>query len=602
MRYKKLIITLAAVQISQSLAHAEDLHRFSKSVIDVIEKMPGGDPIAEADGSFFLSGDQADQVLAYSKVNQEIKFHESHLLSTNGFCPAATQPQSSSAKTYSIAPHVGILFVSSTSSVLTSSTAAPAMAPISSTSTPAIVYSKLFQDPANWKNILSANKDLLTSDQKIELISKLGTFFSNGYNYARAENSNATGFVSTEQLLTAVIKGTPGGICRDIALAQTQMLETLGFKDSYVIAYKTYHGSHATVVSVDPTTGKIIKFNYGEMTTKPKGSGVEALAQDTTLPDSGLAYKLYNSAGKPVAKLPSELGQMLSETTGGIDREFNAKNYSLAKIGFEKNGIHGNLFSGTTTSGDKISGVAVYLQNETKNSSTHIGVSASTVNAERAVTSSTADNLYLNIGTEARTNFLTIGTAQTRAVVGGEGAIVRTDLSMRERSTGQVLTGKGEIDVSVSGFLGLQSEVKLKNGKTVIENQTYINMYPDFSNVASADKKVVATNSVVVDTKLTQQLSNEDKLVSLRTAVIFRNYGSSIALEAAYEDKISKSKYTAGVRAPLSEQPSFLPGANQSAYIQAEKEVGKGITFGIALDDSSTVGPSAKLSVEGKFD
>jgi hypothetical protein len=173
---------------------------------------------------------------------------------------------------------------------------------------------------------------------------------------------------------------------------------------------------------------------------------------------------------------------------------------------------------------------------------------------------------------------------------------------MRERTTGQVLTGKGEIDASVSGFLGLQSEVKLKNGKTVIENQTYINMYPDFSNVASADKKITATNSVVVDTKLTHQLSDEEKLVSLKSAVIFRNYGTSFVIETAYQDKISKIKYSVGMRAPLSDQPSFLPGATASTYVQAEKEVGKGIIFGIEFDKSSTVGPSAKLSVEGKFD
>jgi len=55
--------------------------------------------------------------------------------------------------------------------------------------------------------------------------------------------------VSTEELLTAAAKGKVGGICRDIALAQTQMLEALGFNQSYVVAYKTYEGHHATVIT-----------------------------------------------------------------------------------------------------------------------------------------------------------------------------------------------------------------------------------------------------------------------------------------------------------------------------------------------------------------
>jgi hypothetical protein len=568
-----------------SFTRAEELQQFAGTIIGIVERSPGGDPLSNSQQSpqdFYLSQAQADQVLAYSQIHQSIATVQ------RPFCLATNNSQAASATpAASIAPHVGILF--------TSTTALPLATPVD-------IVSQLISHPKNWESILATQKDKLTSEQKIELISKLGTYFSNGYNYARAQDSNATGFVSTDQLLVSVKTGKPGGICRDIALAQTQMLQALGFKDSYVVTYKTYEGHHATVISIDPTTDKIIKFNYGEVTTAAKGSGTEALVQDTTLPDQGLGYKIYDTKGHSVGQLPSELGQMLSETTGLVDREFNAKNYSLGKVGFEKNGVHGNLFTGTTTTGENITGVALFLEHEDKNLKSHIGISASSVKGTRQVTSITADNLYVNMGGEIRTNPLQIGGAEVKVFAGEEMSLLKSNVSEQNRATGQTLTGKNEKDSSISGFLGLETEVKLKNGKTVIENQTYINLYPDFNHVASTDKLVPATNSIVVDTQVTQKLSDGEKSALLRSAIIFRTYGASLVAEAGLENKSTGGRYVAGVRTPLTNQPSFLPGGTTSAYARAEKELWKGITFGVELEESDSIGPSARASIEGKFD
>lgn len=591
-------VTLFSLLLLSPILYSEEIQQLSKDVIKIIEKMPGGDPLLESEGKFYLTRSQADQLLSYSKVNQDIALLQNgEGQAQNGkFCPAPIVESNSSQ---AIAPHVGILLLATSTAPATSTGTVFANTPIS---LPEQVYTQLFQTPADWKNILVANKDKLTSDQKIELISKLGTYFSNGYNYARAEDKNAKGFVSAEQLLVAVQKGKPGGICRDIALAQTQMLELLGFKDNYVLSYKSFSGHHVTVVSVDPETGKIVKFNYGEVSSAAKGSGTQVLDQDTVLPDFGIKYNVYDTKGKPVVQLPSELGQMLKETTGGIDREFNSKNYNLGKISFEKNGIHGNLFTGQTSSGETVSGVALYVNKETEYLKTHVGVAASSTRGEKKVTSISADNLYLNAGGEARTGTLQLGPAAVRGVIGSEVGLLRSDVSQRNRTNGLLLEGKGEIDASIEGFLGLQTEVKLKDGKTVIENQTYINVYPGFSNVASADHTTLATNSVVVDTKLTHQFSDGDKSALARSVVIFRNYGSSVVLEAGYQDKASGSRYVAGVSAPLTSQPSFLPGGTSSAYVRGEKEILNGLVFGVELEQNSSHQTSARVGVEGKFD
>jgi hypothetical protein len=602
---KKNIFLVLSFLLSN--ARAEDIHKFAKDIIQIVEKSPGGDPLQDTVDNpvkFFLEEDKADLVLSYSKVNHDLRMHEGSITDKIKPCPEATILASLTHST-NIAPHVGIL-LSETSDSFDGSPSNASAAVVAVRAPPPLIdqiMSQLLANPQNWEEILSINKDKLTSDQKISLISQLGSYFSNRYNFARADNKDSTGFVSIEQLLTSVKSGTSGGVCRDIALAQTQMMNALGFKDSYVVTFKAYKGSHATAISVDPTTGKIVKFNYGEVTSAAKGSGTEALVQDTTIPDQGLAFKIYDSKGKPAVQLPSELGQILKETSGGEDREFNAKNYSLGKVGFDKNGIQGNLFTGKTSSGENISGVAIGIHGDLNpNIKAHLGVSASSVKGERSVNSISADNLYLNAGADYSADPKHIGSVAIGAIAGAEMGVLRTDFTQHNRASGLILKGEGETDIASSGYLGVRTEAKLKNGKTVIENQTYINLYPDFGHVASADSKVVAVNSVVVDTKLTQQLSSADQAALLRSAVVFRTYGASLVAEVGYENKAAKSSYFVGFRTPLSEQPTFLPGGTTSGYARASKEVLEGITLNIELEESKVNGSTGTISVEGKFD
>jgi hypothetical protein len=600
---------------SQSVVFADEVHQLAEDVIHVVEKSPGGDPIAESEGKFHLTKPQADLVITYSKVNKDIA--DNKLIAgpqPPTSCQAPTAPiPDPTQPTPIIAPHVGII-------AITEPTPEPELTPIIFDPNPIIekpiphepvalhlspveqVYAKLLDTPKDWQKILQENKDKLSSDEKISLVGLLGGAFDKHYNHARADDPNSPGYVNTQELLTSVATNSIGGICRDVALAQTQMLETLGFKNNYSVSYLDYVGRHTTVITTDPTTGKIVKFNYNEVTGAASGSGTEALAQNTTLADVGIHYKVYDTKGSPVVQVPSELGQILSETTGVKDREFNAKNYNLNKVSFEQNGIYGNFFSGNTSSGVAVSGVALYSLSETEHLKTHAGLSVSQADGNRGTVTVSASNIYASAGFEAQSSKIKLGRVEASVYGGSDVGVIRADASETYNSSGAVLKGKPIIDMTVAGFLGLKAEGKTSDGKTTIENNTYINMYPDYTNVASVDKEMVAKNSVIVDTKMVHQLDNEDKSILVRTALIFRNYGSSAVLEAGITNKADKTRFLAGYRTPLtSDQPSFLPGATTSGYVRGEKELTKKVTLILEYEEGAGRS-STRAGIEGKFD
>ena len=595
MTKSKLVLIVFFVVLNN--VYAEDITRFSQQVMDVVAKSPGGDPIADSKGNFYLTQAQADQVLAYSQVNQAIAREEiPRSGKMAGTCKAelgskiATKPDEERPIAWgTIAPGVASLQVQNV--VANSGLGLSARDK---------AYNEILKSPAKWQSILLSYRDKLSSSDKIELVSRFGGVFSSRYNHARAdEGNNAHGFVNTEQLIISVNTGKPGGICRDIALAQTQMLETLGFKDSYVLSYKYVHGHHATVISSDPATGKIIKFNYGEVTSAGAGSGTEALAQDTTMPDMGLEYRIFDTHGNPVVTVPSSLGQMLSSTAGGEDREFTQHNYAINKVSFEKNGYKGTIFTGQTSSGETLTGVAITKEMEGYNVKGHIGLSASSLRGEHVKTKVQADQLYGNVGLSYRSDELKLGDDfGVRGIAGAEGSLLLQNASVVNRQTNYKQWADGEMDPAGSGFLGLQAEKKLNDGKTIIENNTYITLYQEQNHVASTDYMVLATNSIIVDTKLTHQMSDDDTYVLLRGAAIFRNYGASAVVEAGMGN--SKTRTMLGLRAPLTSQPTFLPGGTTSYYARAEMEATKNITFGIEMEGNSSGGHGG-LSLEGKF-
>ncbi len=434
-----------------------------------------------------------------------------------------------------------------------------------------MAFHRMVNNSSDWKATLNDAKDKLTSEQKIQLVSKLGGFFGNLYNYDRRDaGSKVFGeFISTEQLLDSVKSGAPGGICRDIALAQTQFLKELGFKNNYVLAYKTIAGSHATVISTDPETGKVVKFNYGETTAAPKGSGTESLVQDTSMPDHGINYRIYDTQGKPVTKVPSEVGQILKESAGGtLDREFNQRNYSLAKISFGTEGLRGNLFTGKTSTGDNIYGLAIYKNIETENTKTGFGLSVSKLESNRSLMQIDQENLYFRTNAEVSSSGLKIGSTQTKAFLGGETSFMLSNNAQTFKS-GSKLIGEKQISADIEGFAGVKTTYESSDKKTSAETKIYANVYPDTGHVAKVTRPTLVLDSVVIRSGVSHALTDDTKAL-IDSAVVMRSYGTSLVMKAAIENE--KNRMVAGTSVPLSkDMPTFLPGGERRAFLGVER-------------------------------
>lgn len=448
-----------------------------------------------------------------------------------------------------------------------------------------MAFQSMVSDSANWKTILGVARDTLTNQQKIELVSKVGGFFGNRYNYDRFNlGDKATGYVSIEQLFDSVKSGKAGGVCRDIALAQTQMLRELGFKNNYVVTYKTLNGYHSDVITTDPATGKIVKFNYSEATEMKKGTGTAALIQDSTMPDHGLNFRIHDADGKPVTQVPSELGQMLREATGGDTRPFLDSNYSLAKVGVKFGGVDGNLFVGKTSTGENLYGLALFKKFNSEYVSVEGGLAISKLEGNRTFMTLDQENLYARLAAEVRSPTLELGRLSLSAFAGAEGEVLgyrglesyRSGNLSKETENMQ-FDARAELQVGLRGRLDLSSS-------TILTTKTYTTFYPDIGHVAKADKVGLFKDSIIVESGISHSLSDQQAVI-LESSIMLKNYGTSMGIRAAYEDYENKIRVHGSYSTPLSkEAPSFLPGMNSHFTVGIDKETSKGLTFSIEYD------------------
>jgi hypothetical protein len=132
-------------------------------------------------------------------------------------------------------------------------------------------------------------------------------------------------------------------------------------------------------------------------------------------------------------------------------------------------------------------------------------------------------------------------------------------------------------------YLGVQNTFKTSNEKTSVDSKIYANFYPDWNHVASGDKTIAAFDSLVVKTGVSHQITDDTRAL-IDTAVIMKNYGTSMVVKAALEDDKRGARYIAGVAAPLTkDMPTFLPGGEKRAFVGMEKMTEK-MTFSIMYE------------------
>ncbi|GAB4420468.1 MAG: hypothetical protein OHK0056_31030 [Bacteriovoracaceae bacterium] len=111
-----------------------------------------------------------------------------------------------------------------------------------------LVIREMINNPEDWKNPLREAREALSFHDKLLIASHFGGRFGNDYNYDRAGGGpQSDGIVSIETMLINLSNSNPGGVCRDVTRAQSQILTELGVdkRNIYTMAYADAGGFHA---------------------------------------------------------------------------------------------------------------------------------------------------------------------------------------------------------------------------------------------------------------------------------------------------------------------------------------------------------------------
>ena len=227
-------------------------------------------------------------------------------------------------------------------------------------------------DPADRRAIYREAGQLMSFDDQIAFIAKLGGDLDDNYDHERADQAiSATAVPSCDEMLSGLGSGTPIGVCRDIHMCMGQILSDMGNEGRvYGLSFASPGNYHVTLVATDPNNpNRIHTMNYAERGTNDR-PGIAGLAQDHTIPDVGISYRLWrpdgDGGGEMVAALPSQVGLVLNEMTGGQNqRDFDPtvrQDYSLIQAGGTYGPWNGRVFTAGLANGDRLLGVATSVR------------------------------------------------------------------------------------------------------------------------------------------------------------------------------------------------------------------------------------------------
>lgn len=220
--------------------------------------------------------------------------------------------------------------------------------------------------------------------QRLMLVRMYGSQFEAAYEDARADqifeargprtlgemlaaaNSNyGAGFHSTyDDDLNYELYMT-SGVCRDIASAQGQMLQALGFRDTYIISYAAAgSGLHSAVITRDPTNPQTVyRMNYDAISSASDRFGPDAINQGEF--DVGMNYFISKPAGEVVADIPSEMGKFMAQASGfdvrTLDPMARLDGHMISAKAALSRKSEFRVFYGTDANGASYMGVATAL-------------------------------------------------------------------------------------------------------------------------------------------------------------------------------------------------------------------------------------------------
>jgi hypothetical protein len=449
-----------------------------------------------------------------------------------------------------------------------------------------LAYNKLLSKPADWNEILKSSGSHLSFDEKVALIGRLGERLSADYNYDRSA-SGSGGYIPIDMLLKNITLPESGGVCRDIAMAQAQMLKAMGVKESYTVGYATIGGGHATVLAVDPNDkNRIIKMNYYDMSVDDGKKGAMVLAQDDAMPSTGIHYRVYDSEGKPVASVPTEIGKILREVTGQDKKTADFMNSaSLYKVEFGKDRINGSLFTGFTSTGEKIFGAAIHGKYESTYIDAKGGITGFNVTAEKSRYDMSQSGAYLYGQGIAKYPVYEGKFGKLNAEAGVKMELLMVGVDTVSKSTG-IKTNEDSADTIMSFHSKISYELPL-NDKHKVGVSAIIDGREDKSIVADESSKRPQYDSTTFISKY-EYLHTPDIKTTVEMATSIHKYGTNYTFKGSFEDKSNKLSVMGNVASGRA--PSFFPGQQNAVGVAYERVSKDGWNFQLEYQKDFTTG------------
>lgn len=464
-------------------------------------------------------------------------------------------------------------------------------------------------DRAGVESALSDLKGKLTTDQKVELTREIGLKSGERYDFNRAgiygNNANPTGAhsISTQYgkaipydaIITNLRSDNRLGICRDIAVAQSQILKQLGFKNVYGIAYNA-GSNHAAVLAQNPDhPDQLLQFNYDGLEKADLKQGMKSLTRGE---DYSTSYQFFNASGKSIANLPSELGSLITEGAGGnirtLDPFLTRPQGSLASLSLEtESGSSPRktvlpVFVGRTSAGDDIVGIGMTtVRGDPDRAGVSFAGTAALAYQRKNVKdfsdhTQTFDALHLTMvmNLQAATAWKSIGSdgkAQVRAtateILTGDGA--RSGLTAKTpllQSIGASFSGNTEV--------GMEGKTATADGKTSVLVRAATQYGLGTNNISSMSVNHFYHNVSYLRMTGETVVIPEKLKATLDAAVGFREFGPQALVQVGVEDFKGKWKGDAGYQGAISKDAlTIAPGSERAVFMDLEHSIGKTIAL-----------------------
>ncbi len=417
----------------------------------------------------------------------------------------------------------------------------------------------------------------LTFQEKMFVGQNLGEIMARNYDYDRTDTTNeaSEGIVSVEDVYQAIREGTDAGVCRDIATAQAHALKNLGI-EGYVVAFPTIDGGHATYLAQnDENPSEIYQLNYGELTAQQRGVGM--FNQDTTIPDAGIKFRVYDADGQAIDSVSSEVGYVLLKTAGMDPERFSAgvsrEGIHLTKMDYKTGKVTVTGVGAMTANGSKmVAGGVNYTLGS--NDKAEMIVSMAFHNSSRENGSFNLEQKGFLIGLQSRlrTDKLDLGFLKRNFVevdfggsfYFGDGVYEKGEYS----DAGKVSDSHVYANLSYQGDIDILDNVIFRNRTTV--HSAYMK-----SDVRDEGSHFFQYTGVTVSNSILVQIGEKYK-VEVSNKVYVRNGGTTMSNDVYLMTTDGRNAIQIGYANPLTEKANpWMIGAQKEARLGLHKKIGK---------------------------